>query len=306
MPQTSKLEIGLSEIRNNFIIPRLARTPFRFKVFISDGEYVKAAQKGNIKKGTINAVMNVENTDILVLGGGLKAVSMVCSITFLVPVNDDPDVLESDYAFLEEFKKSLEGIFPVSENITMTNEEGVSYVGAFSGGYPVPGMLMQRQYIGKSIEYTCTFEVAYLRNAINSSGVLFYVWSKEDGEPDELEPLPVASFSFNRRNTLMANLYSNSTNGEAKTYAESSAFGVDLSFPAISPYGNSAGELLWDFVSGNNSANKVLAMRIEINENKTTTIEQDMIIGEAFYEGGGIDNMSMRVSFVPYIEAEDA
>jgi hypothetical protein len=301
MLQKNKLDIGLKQIRSQVINKRLAQTPFRYKVFISDGEYVEAGQNGNFKEGTINAVMNVENTDILVLGGGLKAISMVCSITFLVPVNDAPDGVNNDYAFLEEFKQELEGIFPISETVQLYDDEGKAYICTFAGGYPIPGMLMQRQYIGKSMEYTCTFEIAYFRNAINSSGVLFYIW--EGDKPEEIEPLPVASFSFNRRSTLLANLYSNSNNGEAKTYAESSAFGVDLSFPAIDPVDSKEGELLWEFLSGETGANKPLEMEIVINSNRT--IKKQVIVGEVFYEGGGIDNMSTRISFAPYITAED-
>lgn len=300
MSQTNKLDIGLQEIRD-WVVNKLATTPFRYKVFISDGEYVKSVQKGNIKEGTINAVMNSESTNIMVLGGGLKAVSMICSITFLVPVNDDPDAIDRDYELLEEFKGCLNGIFPVSELVEFEVED-VKYIGSFAGGYPVPGMLMQRQYIGKSMEYTCTFEVAYLKNGINSSGVKFYI--KNDTEDEDYgEPLPVAAFSFNRRSTIMANLYSNTTNGEAETYAESSAFGVDLSFPAISPTASEASKLLYDYVVGEISANTPLWLKIVINND--TISERKVIFGEASYDGGGIDNISMRVSFVPYVEAEE-
>lgn len=301
----AKLKFGLNEIREYFLKPRLANTPFRYRVFISDGEYVKAVQdKSNIRTGTINAIMNAESTDIMVLGGGLKAVSMICSVTFLLPVDDnstpgsdsEPD---NTYYLLEEFKNAISEIFPVSETITM-ELDGKRYVGAFAGGYPVPGMLMQRQYIGTSMEYTCTFEVAYLDNAINSASVQFML---SDTEDDDGDTLPVAAFSFNRRSTIMANLYSNNEKGEAETYAESSAFGVDVSMPAISPEASDAGVLLFDYVTGQTSANKPLWLTIKINN--ATAIKKHVIIGEASYDGGGIDNISMRVSFVPFVEAEE-
>ena len=307
MANDNKLPIGLKEIKN-ILVARLARTPFEYKIFLSEGEYVKAVKRQNRTQGKINAILNNESTDIMVLGGGIKAVSLISSITFLVPINDDSDGEENTYRIEEEFKEGLSGIFPVSEVIPVT-VNGATYACIFSGGYPTPGMLMQRQYIGKSIEYTCTFEISYLQNSINSSSVTFYCG-------DNTNALPVTSFHFSRKSTVLATPHSNQKNCEAQAYAESSSFGVDLVLPALSPSLSLSGEMFYTYLKGSNSENLPVSenspvrLRISLKEDIDgvevySTIEKEMIIGEVAYEGGGIDNMSMRVSFIPYIAAED-
>lgn len=296
----NNIDVSLNDIRDFYLLRKLATTNFRYRVFTSEGEYVETVKNANLKVGTINAIMSVENTDIMVLGGGIKAVSLSCKVSFLIPIDDYADAVTHNYPMLEEFKQGLTSIFPASETLNMTIRN-VTCVGAFSAGYPIPGFINQRQYIGNSMEYTVYIEVAYLQNAINSNNIKFYL----DSFPSAL---PVSAFNFSRRSVLLGNVYSDSANTEARVYAESSSFGVDLAMPAVSP-ATGVGALIYKYTMGEIPANEAHTLKI------VTTVQGDngsisytkainVIFGEVFYDGAGTDNVSTKVSFVPYVGAE--
>lgn len=279
--------------RTQYILPALQKLPYRFKVFVSAGAYKSACQKGNLRAGTINALCSTTNSEIVILGGNIPAVAVNMTLTMLVPVPDEANE-DNNYAFLDEFRENLIQVFGTSGALTLT-ANGVSYVGAVFAGYPLGGELLQRQKIGKSFDYTVYFQFSYLQNAVNSTSVAFYLNNDDT-------PLPVTTWNFERRNAVSASLLSSSTNGEAQTYADNSTFGVDLSLPMLHP-SVGAGTVLWGYLSGETSDNNPITLTIKFTENYS--IVGKFIFGAVNVTGGGTDNASAKISFVPYLEAED-
>jgi hypothetical protein len=292
-------KILTTAFKDQYILPALQKLPYRFKVFVSSGAYKSAYQKGNLRAGTINALCSTTNSEIVVLGGNIPAVAVNMTLRMLVPIPDETNE-ENEYAFLDELRENLIKVFGTSSALNLS-VDGVSYVGAVFAGYPMDGELLQRQKIGKSFEYTVYFQFSYLQNAVNSTAVTFHL----DGETT---PLPVTSWSFSRRNTLSASLLSSSLNGESQTYGENSTFGVDLSLPMINP-ANGAGVALWAYLSGYNAngteSNNNTPHTLKIQFTPDFSIEKQYVFGEVSVTGGGTDNVSAKISFVPYLEAED-
>lgn len=292
-----KKRIGLKEIKEQLILPALSTTTYRYKVFASAGAYQKSFQVKNLRVGVVNALIEMTDSDIALLGGGINAVAMNIRISFLIPVEDT--TADGDYAIVEDFREQLSNSFATAQKVTLVLNAGTSaektFIGALSVGLPIGGQLLQRQGIGKSFEYTCYLELAFLENAVNSSDVYFYL----DGDTN---PIPFTSFSINRKNTLTANLYSSSSNQSSQTFAENSTFGVDLNMPAISSSASVTGKAINDYILGVSSANTPHTLKTVINGTEYT---QEVIFGEVITNGGGMENVSWQVSFVPYISAED-
>lgn len=292
----TKNKITIKEIKEQVVMPALESTSFRYKVFTNVGEYRRSATYKNFKLGFVNALMETTDSDIALLGGGIQAVAMNIRITFLIPV-DDTD-LEGEYPISEKFRDQLSNALSTAERIQIKSSEGTTYIGAMSVGLPMGGQLLQRQGIGKSFEYTCYLEIAFLENAINSSDILFYF-----GE--DTTPIPCTTFSFNRKNTLTANLLSQTSSQESKTFAENSTFGVDLSMPAIAPNSGSAiGDAVHSYLMGETPANTPYELTIKINGTEKE-FKETVIFGEVVTNGGGTENVAWQVSFVPYMPAED-
>ena len=289
----SERSITIADIRDQYIMDALSGTSYRYKVFVNTGAYEKSRQSGRLRIGTINALLELTDSDVVLLGGGLKAVAMNVTLSFLLPVDDDVST-DGSYEMVENFRSELSEVFGSSKRLEL-KVNGKTYVGAVSAALPIGGELEQRQGIGKSIEYVCYLEFAYLENAINSSDVQFYL-------DDDSNPIPYTSFSFSRKPTLTANLYSSSTNGASQTFAENTVFGVDLSLPAIDPSAGGAGETIFNYVTNISNANVPHVLTIKIGG---TTKQETVIFGEVSMDGSGIENASWRVSFVPYIPAED-
>lgn len=292
-----KKKITLSDIKNQIIWPALSTMPYRFKLFVSTGAYQNPKNYRNLRVGQINGLIEATDSDISLLGGGIRAVAMNISMHFLIPVDDT--TADGDFSFVEAFRESLSEAFPTADKTTLTLNAGTAneknFIGAVSVGFPIGGELLQRPGIGKSFEYTCYIQIAFLENAINSSDVQFYL----DGDTT---PIPYTTFSISRRNTLTANLYSNTTNGVSKVFAENSTFGVDLAMPAISASASVTGTAINEYIMRVSGANKAHSLRMVRNgEEKTETV----IFGEVIENGAGTENVSWQVSFVPYIEAED-
>ena len=287
----AKNKIGLKEIKEAYLIPALAHLPYRFKIFTEEGSYQKSKKVKNAKIATINALLALKSSSLILLGGGIEGVGLIASLQFLIPVPDDANEM-GDFPFISILRENLSSVFAKIERLAIT-KDGTTYIGGVSGSYPYVGEIIQRPEIGKSVEFTINFEFSYLENAINASEIKFFL----DGEP-----LPVTTFAFNRQNNLTASMYSNSSNGEGQAYSENSAFGVDLSLPAISPK-TKLGEIIFRFVSGLGNCNEPYTLIIQVSEG--LSIERKVIIGEAEYVGGGVENVSSKISFVPYIETED-
>lgn len=293
-----KTKITLKEIKEQVILPALANTSFRFRVLTSVGAYEKAYRVGNLRVGTITALLQTTESDIMLLGGGIQAVALNATIRFLVPVNDIEDV-EGTYYIIEQFREEITENLSVNGKLTLTLNEGTinakNFIGAVSTSFPITTDMAIRQHIGNSVEIICYMQFAYVPNALNSSDVQFYL----DGDTT---PIPYTQYSLSRRNTLTGNLYSNNTFEESKTYAENSAFGVDLSMPALSA--GITASAINAYIIGNTKANTTHTLRIARNGN-ANAYTQTVIFGEVAEAGQGAENVTWQVSFVPYLSAED-
>ena len=291
-----KNKITIKEIKEQVVMPALSSTSFRYKICTNAGEYQRSTKAKNLRVGTINTLIETTDSDIALLGGGINAVAMNIRIRFLIPVDDT--VIDSEYSFVEKFRGELSEAFSTAKRVQL-KLGSQKFIGAVSTGFPIGGELLQRQGIGKSIEYTCYLEIAFLENAINSNDVCFYL----DGDE---APIPYTTFSLSRKNTLTANLYSSSDNQESQTFAENSTMGVDLAMPAIAPNASITGRAIYRYLVGASPANEPHTLKIEILVEGGVMVQTEKVIfGEVISNGAGIENVSWQVSFVPYIEAED-
>ena len=294
-----KGQITINEINEQFILPVLGNMPYKFKVFTSTGEYQSPKSYKNLRSGVINALVETTDSDIALLGGGIRAVAMNISIRFLLPADDT--TADGDYTFVEGFREDLSDAFTTSNKIELESEkDGVitHYVGAVSVSIPIGGELLQRQGTGKSFEYTCYVQIAFLENAINSQDIQFYLGG-------DTVPIPYTTFSISRKNTLSANLYSTSTNGLSKVFAENSTYGIDLAMPAISANASVTGAIINKYISCDKDTSTNAPYKLIIKRDNVNSEPIDVIFGEVVETGAGAENVSWQVSFVPYIEAED-
>ncbi|MBQ5929861.1 MAG: hypothetical protein IIX02_03615 [Clostridia bacterium] len=172
--------VRLKEIREQYIVPALQNKPYRFKIFSNAGSYRRATVERNIRKGVINALLEVTDSDIMYLGGGLEASALNVTLTFLVPVPDIPTDEKSadyggDYTFLEDFRDMLTETFANTGRISLEGSDGKTYTGGVTATFPMVGELLQRQLIGKSVDYVCYLQFAYLKGGVNASDVNFFL-----------------------------------------------------------------------------------------------------------------------------------
>ena len=294
MESKKETKITLTDIKKQFIEDRLSELPYRVRVFVSTSAYQNPKNYNNLRAGSINALIEATDSDISFLNGGIRAVAMNISIRFLLPVDDAANA-DGDFSFIDRFRDELSNVFTDTNTIVLEKDDK-HFIGAVSVGLPMGGELLQRQGIGKSFEYTCYIQIAFLENAINSSDVKFYLGDDVDNN----YPIPYTTYSISRKNTLTANLYSTTTNGVSQVFAENSTFGVDIAMPAVTS--GVIGQAVYNFLTRNASANQSYTLTMERNGAKTT---EQVIFGEVIENGSGTENVSWQISLVPYIEAED-
>lgn len=291
-------DIKLKDIREQYIIPALSNLGYRFKIFSTIGSYVKVREFGRLREGIINTLLQVTETDIIQLGGDFKASAVNVTLSFLLPVPDTVteatmDGYGGEWDFVEKFRDEIASTFATTDKLVLTSG-GKTYVGGVTGSFPMTGELLQRQGIGQSVEYVCYLQFTYLAGGVNSRDVQFYL--------DGGEAIPYTRFMIARKNTVSSALLSNSTNGEAVCYAESSSFGVDLSLPAIDT-SNPTGLKIFNYLMGLENDNEPHTLVIKYGSH---SIEKTVIFGEASNEGETVQNVAAKISFIPYMQAEDA
>lgn len=291
-------DIKLKDIREQYIIPALSNLGYRFKIFSTIGAYVKVREFGRLREGIINTLLQVTETDIIQLGGDFKASAVNVTLSFLLPVPDTvteatTDGYGGEWDFVEKFRDEIASTFATTDKLVLTSG-GKTYVGGVTGSFPTTGELLVRQGIGQSVEYVCYLQFTYLAGGVNSRDVQFYL--------DGGEAIPYTRFMIARKNTVSSALLSNSTNGEAVCYAESSSFGVDLSLPAIDT-SNPTGLKIFNYLMGLENDNEPHTLVIKYGQH---SIERTVIFGEASNEGETVQNVAAKISFIPYMQAEDA
>lgn len=293
-------DIKLKDIRDQYITPMLSKLKYRFKIFSTVGSYVKVRSFGRMREGVINSLLQVTDTDIIQLGGDFKAAAVNVTLSFLLPVPDTvteatTDGYGGEWDFVEDFRDALATTFATTDKLVLTSG-GKTYVGGVTGTFPTTGELLLRQGIGQSVEYVCYLQFTYLAGGVNSRDVQFYL----DGDDT---PIPYTRFMIARKNTVSSALLSNANQSEASCYAESSSFGVDLSLPAIDPTSGKTAETIFNYLMGFEDANK--PHTLEISYGNMQTIEKTVIFGEVSNEGETVQNVAAKISFIPYMQAED-
>lgn len=293
----NKGKITLKEIKEQVILPRLAETSFRYRVLTNVGAYEKAYRANNLRVGTITALIQTTESEIMLLGGGFNAVALNASIRFLVPVDDVNDT-EGSYPIINKFMDEITEALTVNGKLTLTLNKGEgenekTFIGAMSTSFPIGGDLDIRPSLGNSFAFTVYMEFGYVQNAINSSDVQFYL-------DDDESPIPYTQYNLTRKNTLSGNLNSTAENEQAQTYAESSTFGVDMSIPALSS--GITATAINSYIIGANPANTPHKLRMVRNG---ISQEETVIIGSVSETGQGAENVAWQLSFVPYLLTED-
>lgn len=292
--------IKLTDIRDQYIKRALENKGYRFKIFVNAGAFRKSqCDDQRVRKGIINALLEATDSDVVYLGGGMKASALNVKLTFLLPLPaESTDERSNDYGgeytFADEFRDMLTEAFSDTEALTLESD-GRTYVGGVTSTFPMTGEMAQRQGIGYSYEYVCYFQFTYLAGGINASDVHFYL------DDDETE-IPYTSFVIARKNTVSAALLSNAVNGEATAYAESSNFAVDLSLPAIDT-NNATGAAIYNFLFNIVDGNTPHTLKI-VYGNKPA-VEKRVIFSDASHEGANVENVAAKISFIPYMSAED-
>lgn len=310
----TKTNVTLNDVIEDFILPKLlGMGNYKFNIFSDAGEYNPPQdyyeRYSSIHRGEINTLIEATDSEFAILGGGLKAAAMNISIRFLLPIEDEIDKnieyhnlngysFNNGYSFISAFREDLSNAFSGVTRVTVYGYEGGAFV-----SLPAGGEFLQRQGIGKSYEYTCYIQLAFLENAVNSSLYKFYIsYILPNGESTAWMQIPFTKFSISRKNTLSANLYSNNEYGLSKVFAENSIFGIDLAMPMVST-GGPLGRLIENYIGIEHSANQLLSLKVMCGVNDI--LVENVIFGDVTLSGAGVENASVQFSLVPYIEAED-
>ena len=283
--------ITLDQLKENYIMPLLNSTPFKFMIFTDAGNYRPPDRRKNTVTEYINGLFSLSQSEVQRLGGGLTAVALVTNIKILIPCGDNSDTsYTGELRIVQQIRDALSEVLSQNVKLSITSD-GKTYVGGVSYTLPSAELRNLRQGIGDSLEYIFSITFAYLENALNATDVKILIDGAE---------IAYTSFLLTRRINPSADLYKNSTNGEAKAYAENSTFTIDLEMPALSdspPSLTILNHILW-ITSVNTSHTVVLTI------GDITTQTFNMMFGECSASGAGVSNIVYKVSLLPFAAQE--
>lgn len=283
--------ITLDQLKDNYITPVLQKTELPFIVFTDAGDWKNAFRRKNTVTEYINGLFQLTQSEIQNLGGGVTAYALVTSLSFLVPCGDEPDPDHTgELQFVQTVRDALSSAFSNNTKLKVTID-GKEYVGGVAYSLPAADLRALRPYAADSLIYTCSITFSYLENAVNSSDVTIMV----DGET-----IAYTRFAFGRAISPSADLFAESTNGEATVYAENSTFSIDLESPASSTSAFSSAVL--NYIMGVFAVNTPRAVSVKLGETDIRTMT--MILGECSAHGESVSNLVYKISLIPYVERE--
>ena len=287
--------VTIDNVKEQYIMPLLESTGYSFNIVTDVGEFQKAVRIRNTVQATINGLLMLTQSEVQKLSGGAVAIAYQAMIQFLLPIGDTP--VDNEFPTVAQFRKALSDAFSNATKISVKDEQDNSYEGGVVYSLPTVGQRNQRDMVGDSVTYTCTVSVAFLQNAINTSDLALYI----DGEQVAFSLIRLA-----RMPALTADILSRSDNGESGTYAESAAFNIDFSLPALKNVAYSTA--IMSYITGKTSANKPVSVTVTQKVSDTETVnlirEKIMIFGKGEFSGNGVSNVVYTVSLVPYTEPE--
>lgn len=291
--------ITIDDIKDQYILPTLAETGYSFNIVTDVGDYKNNWRNRNQATNIINGLIMLTESEIQPLSNGLSAIAYQAMITFLIPL-DDPEI--NEYPSVTEFREALSTAFSRSVKIAVADKDGKIYEGGVAYSLPAVGQRNQRDMAGDSVTYTCTISVSFLQGALNISDYALII----DGGA-----VAFSSIRITRTPVLMADLLSNRQNAGSSTYAESAAFKIEFTAPALSD--NAASENVVNYIFGSKSANAPMQVYFgrligaDVTDGKPIyeyLYNGQMIFAGCDMSGNGVSNIGFNVSLVPYTETE--
>lgn len=284
--------ITIDNVKEQYIMPLLASTGLTYNIVTDVGDFEKNVRSGNTVNNVINGLLLLSESEVQKIGT-LSAIAYTANLSFLLPLEDEVDV-NNEFPTVTAFRAALSKAFSVSNTISITDESGVVYVGGISYSLPSVGQRAQRDLVGDSVVYSCSVSVAFLPGARNSTSIRMII---------DNEIIQFMAYNPSRTPALSADLLSNSTNGEATTYAESTSFKMEFTIPALQDSNFSKNVSRW--IYGKIPANRVFIVTvIELNAKggigEYMLDTKPMIIGGAAENIAGVTNVTYNVSLVPY------
>lgn len=282
--------ITLDQLKENYITPVLQETGLPFMVFTDAEDWENAYIKRNTTTEYINGFFKLTQSEVQKFGGGVTAYALVTNLNFLIPCGNDPEQTE-EIEFVKTIRDALSYAFSNNTKLSIRSD-GKEYVGGVSYSLPMADLRTVRPYDEENVLiYPCSVTFAYLENAVNSSEIRITV----DGEE-----IAYTRFSFGRAVNPSADLFAESTNGEATVYAENSTFSIDLESPAASGSAFSAAVL--SYIMGVTAVNVPRTVSVRLGETDIKTMT--MILGECSAHGESESNIVYKIALIPYVAGE--
>lgn len=293
--------VTIDNIKEQYILPTLQETGYTFNIVTDVGDYEKARRYRNTVTNTINGLLMLTQSEIQPLNGGLSAVAYQAMLSFIIPL-DDNEV--NEYPKVTAFRNALSKAFSQATKIAIMDNNGVAYEGGVVYSLPAVGQRNQKDMVGDSVTYSCTISIAFLQSAINTSDLILWVDNAR---------VPFSNIKMTRTPVLMADLLSTTENAESSTYAESAAFRLEFTVPALKDNAFSAKVL--NYIMGNESANAPMSVMVQLydgldDEDKPYykplfgSVFKPMIFAGCDMSGSGVSNIGYNVSLVPYTDSE--
>lgn len=297
--------ITIDDIKRGYLDGALAKlTDYDFNIVSNEGELLSPMRSGNTVKQFINGILTMRGADIRALGtdstGSVSSYIFAfdCNLRFLLPI-DDRVFMESsqgNYSYLyknvQDFRTALSSTLSGMRSVKITID-GEEYTGGVFVDLPTVAELSMeiRQDIGNSIEYNCSFSIALVKGGMNTQDTVFMI----NGAV-----VPFMSYNIDRTPTLSADLISTRANGSSSAYAESAAFKIDFSAPALKNTAYNTAVL--NYIMGKANANTPVDVHFFIDGIPLGYNDEPvkMIFASAKVQGEGVSNLIYNVTLVNY------
>ncbi len=291
--------ISLVEIAKTFetgLNEALGEDNIKFHIWATAGEYEKPFRDGNTVTqyiiGNLRTTSSSNDANMLIMGvNGL-------TLDFAIPVRrprtqagESPEslqkIVQGQYPFVDEVISVINSYFQLARSFVMQDGED-EYSVAMQAGTSVSGVVDIAPQLGNYVSASVYVQIYFIKNGVMSDKVTVTL---------DNFPIPFQSAQIGRSNEMNRDVYTDTL--VSKVMSSSTAFSIDVNFPANSEYPS---EAIVDFMLGGepNTAHFVSA-----EWNDTTTRLYLMTLDNVSATAQGVAIVGIKAALVEVVNSFD-
>ncbi len=229
--------IQLAKSFENKLNSNLNNSEIQFRIWANAGEHVKPLRDGNTITHYLdgNLRMNASATDANFLEMGVNSMTLEIAVPIRQPRTNAEQteaelakIKDGQYPFIAYIIQAINDTFKSAYAYTEKDENNVQFTIGIQAGMALGGTVDLAAELGNYIVVSVFIEAYFIEGGINSFDTVIYV----HGVKTPFTQIPYTALRLGRSAVVDSDVYAGDNSFISKNFTTSTAFAIDVDFPA--------------------------------------------------------------------------